>query len=176
MRSCSLPLARAAAMMCACATVPGHPPSLPTAGELPKNPYGSWIVVKNDRGAEFSGELLAVENDSTVYLWGDGPRIIVIPDREVKSAHLVRFNSQAGGLAGLTFLGVLSTLSNGWGLIFTAPTWIIVGTAATASRSHEPMMSLHKHDWKPMLPYARFPAGLPPGFLTTPPPAGIFQL
>jgi hypothetical protein len=136
---------------------------------LPQDSHGSWIAIKTDSGLT-AGELLAVGNDSTVYIWTDGPRIISIPDRDVKSAHLVRFDAQAGRLAGLTFLGVLSTLSNGWALIFTAPTWIIVGTAATASRSHEPHMFLHKHNWKPMVPYARFPAGLPPGFLTTPPP------
>ena len=156
--------------MCACATIPGHPPSLPTASELPRDPRGSWIAVKTDSGLT-AGELLAVEKDSTVYVLTDGPRVASIPDRDVRSAHLVRFDPQAGSIAGLTFGGVLSTLSNGWALIFTAPAWIIVGTVATATRSHEPEMTLQKHDWKPILPYARFPAGLPPGFLNTPPRA-----
>jgi hypothetical protein len=135
---------------------------------LPKDPYGSFIFVKTDSGLT-SGELLAAERDS-VYIMSEGKRIVALADRDVLSARLVRFNPQAGGVAGLTMLGVLSTLSNGFGLIFTAPAWILVGTGATAARSHEPEMELHKHDWKPMLAYARFPAGLPPGFLTTPPP------
>lgn len=136
---------------------------------LPKDPYGSYIFVKTDSGLT-SGELLAVEDDNVVYVMADGDRIVAIPDRNVLSARLVRFNPQAGVVAGLTMGGVLSTVSNGWALIFTAPAWILAGTAATAARSHEPEMELHKHNWKPMLPYARFPAGLPPGFLTTPPP------
>jgi hypothetical protein len=171
MRSRNLLPALAAAMMCACATVPGHPPSLPSARELPTDPHGSWIVIKNQMEIVTAGELLAVEHDSTVYIWTDGARIVSIHDRDIQSAHMVRFDPRAGEIAGATFGGVLSTLSNGWALIFTAPAWIIVGTIATASRSNEPHMYLHKHDWKPIVPYARFPGGLPPGFLTTPPPS-----
>lgn len=168
MRSRSLILlAAGCTLMSGCAPLVSHPP-LPTVEMLPKDPYGSFIVVKTDTSTT-AGELLAVHNNTTVYLLADNQRIVSILDRDVKSAHLVRFNPRASEVAGLTFLGVLSTLSNGWGLIFTAPAWILAGTAAATSRSSEPHMTLHKHDWKPILPYARFPAGLPPGFLTTPP-------
>src|SRR5690349_4699981 len=107
MRNRNLLLALAAAMMCACATVPGHPSYLPTAKELPTDPHGSWIVIKDQQEIVTAGELLAVEHDSTVYLWTDGPRIVSIHDRNVKSAHLVRFDPQAGAIAGATFGGVL---------------------------------------------------------------------
>ncbi len=171
MRSHSLLLVLVAMSMCACAAMPADHPPLPRVDDLPTSANGSWVALKSRSGVVRSGELLAVENDGMIYiqLLPTLNPTAVSPDT-LKSAHLVKFNPEASGIAGLAFLGTLTTISNGWYLVFTAPAWILVGTGATTSRSHEPHMVVPPKELNELKPYARFPAGMPAGFATTMPP------
>jgi len=66
-------------------------------------------------------------------------------------------------------MGALSTLSNGYLLVFTAPLWMIGGTIAAHSQYHAPIVKTPNEEWERVRPYARFPQGLPPGFVPSAP-------
>ncbi len=71
----------------------------------------------------------------------------------------------SGAVAGWTALGVVSTISNGLLLIFTAPAWIITGTVAGSSESYAPQGNVPPLRWAELARFARFPQGMPPGLV-----------
>jgi hypothetical protein len=105
------------------------------------------------------GELIAVEFDTVFVLTESGLQGIFKP--YVNSAKLTSYWHGAGGLAGWTFLGIISTASHGIGLILTAPVWLIVGASATAAQTYAPQEKLRDQDWEKLSKFARFPQGLP---------------
>jgi len=165
MRNRSLALALVAALMCACASIPPQAPTLPEPDDLPTSTHGSWVMATSRSGAVQSGELFAVAGDSVVWIQSSAGRPACVSVDTLKSVHLVSFDPNSDAVGGLTVLGTLSTISNGAVLIFTAPLWIITGTAATASRAHEPQREWPRRGLDELAPYARFPAGMPAGFL-----------
>lgn len=161
-------LALIVACACGCAVSPSAPPDfLPKASEVPMNVKGAWIeidpIAKSRVKVNIDGELLAVENSNVYVLLGDAVR--AVPIDSIKSARISYYASESGGVAGAVFLGTMSTLSNGILLIFTAPLWIIAGTATTAGRSRDPILDMRPDGWAEAVKYARFPQGLPPDFV-----------
>ena len=147
---------------CAASNVPDNWLSEPE--DMATNTYGGWITVdySSNLKEEFriSGELIAISNDS-VYVLNE--IFYAISKNDILSARLVCYESNYGKMAPLVLLGTLSTISNGWFLIFTAPMWIIGGTISTATRSHAPIINFPQTDFDEFVPYARFPQGLPKG-------------
>jgi hypothetical protein len=47
--------------------------------------------------------------------------------------------------------------------------WMIFGSVAAHNQFHEPVVKVKQHAWSELRPYARFPQGLPPGFVPTAP-------
>lgn len=145
---------------------PTAPPDfLPKASEVSTSVKGAWIqidYISSHGKVDVDGELLAVQDNHAYLLQGDVVRAVSIDS--VKSARVTYYASESGTVAGAVFLGTMSTLANGWYLVFTAPMWIIGGTAATAGRSRDPIVGIYRDEWAEAVKYARFPQGLPPGF------------
>jgi hypothetical protein len=167
----------AAVLLAACVSNPAPSGWLPLAQEVAREAYGGWIAVDtaheagrgwyaagdSGSGAGVEGELIAVDPDTVFVLSGTG--LLTVPKRTVRQATLFAFDAQWGGLALWSVLGALSTVSNGYFLVLTAPIWIIAGTSATASRSRAPMVELAQEGdrWEKLRLYARFPQGMPMG-------------
>ncbi|HET6348761.1 MAG TPA: hypothetical protein VFH88_06715 [Candidatus Krumholzibacteria bacterium] len=173
MRSHSLMITLIALAAAGCASMPpGTPPDLPSPGSVRNDPYGSYIYLDHGDGWT-AGELLAIERDSTIYVMTAEQHAVGIDAGSVTSAQLIQFDASPESVAGLAALGTLATISNGAFLVFTAPLWIIVGTAGASARSHEPIIVWPRQNWGEFVPFARFPTGLPAGFITGPPRSGV---
>lgn len=123
--------------------------------DVPSDVYGSWISVESDSG-NVGGELIAICDDS-VFVADSTLHSISV--REIRSARLVVFQPE-GWIAASVLLGTLSTISNGWYLVFTAPMWLIGGTIAAAARSYDPIMDYPRTSMEKLVPFARYPQGI----------------
>lgn len=155
----------ALALVAACATNSAPKGFLPSPEEATASAYGGWIELtsgegRNERRVE--GELLAVTADS-VWVLTDSGGALVVHTASVRKGKLTAYRSNAGKVASWTFLGVLSTASNGLLLILTAPLWIITGTVAASGESIAPERRTPPMSWPELALFARFPQGLPPG-------------
>jgi hypothetical protein len=150
-------------LACAGNTAPAH--FLPAPAEAEQDSYGGWIeltVKEGGRERQVEGELIAVGGDTVRVLQAGGAGV-VIPTTLVQKGRLTGYRSSAGAIGGYTLLGTLSTLSNGWFLIFTAPLWIISGSIATGSESGAAMRTTPPRPWADLAEWARFPQGMPEG-------------
>jgi hypothetical protein len=129
--------------------------------------YGGWMRAEVRSGAVRSiaeGELIAVSPDSLYVLVG-AAGLMALPTKGVVNAVVETYDSRAGLLGVWMLLGTASTVSNGVGLILTAPMWLLFGTigiskatgAAQVQRSGSSI-----GDWAALQKFARFPQGLPP--------------
>jgi hypothetical protein len=138
----------------------------PTVASIDEVPTcGYRVVVESKKLGRVEGELIAADASTLHVLDTGGLRPIPVGSIERVTVEVLPGHS--GRVTVSTVLGTLSTISNGYFLLFTAPLWIISGTAAgsyAASRSSEQAMPTDLS-----LPaYARFPQGVPPGW----PPTG----
>jgi hypothetical protein len=135
--------------------------------------YGAFITITTLSGQELSGELISVERSVIrVLRFGAGTGALTwVASTDVKSADVYEYEAE-GGYGGWALLGVLSTISHGFFLIFSAPIWIISGSIAASGESRHVVLSYPEHGWGEIVMWARFPQGLPPGVdeesLTTP--------
>lgn len=136
---------------------------LPKPAEAQAGAYGGWIELSYDQATKqrADGELIAVSADSVWVLSQD--QALVIPTTAVRAGKLTAYAAQKGGLTAWTVVGMLSTISNGWFLFFTAPMWIIGGPLAVGSESRAPERKSPPLAWGELAPFARFPPGMPEG-------------
>jgi hypothetical protein len=148
-----------------CATTTAPAGYLPDTRAAQTNVYGGWIDVtfRGDQGPDrVMGELIAATRDTLWVLPPSGPGR-EIPTMAVLNGRLVGYDSQPDQVAAATALGVLSTVSNGALLVFTAPAWIIVGIAAANGQVRLPVTELPIAAWESLARFARFPQGMPSG-------------
>ncbi len=170
-----------AALLAGCATRHSPPNWLPYAQTAAREAYGGWITVQLGDGnlaQQVAGELLAVSEDS-LYALRDST-VSAFPLTSVRRVLLEVYDPKSSEVGQTTLAGTLLTITHGWWLIITAPLWIIVGTSATASLSHDGMMTVTPADdprarkvqtptgrrvltWKDLAIHSRFPQGMPPG-------------
>jgi hypothetical protein len=135
---------------------------LPAAEEAPHQAFGSWIRLE-DRSRPpttvTEGELIAVDRD-TIHVHSFG-RLVSLPRASVCCVTLTAFHLDYGSIAAWAALGTLSTASHGFGLILTAPIWMLAGTAAASNASVAPR--IQSTDPDVLRRFARFPQGIPPG-------------
>jgi hypothetical protein len=146
---------------CATNTAPSH--FLPSPADAQTQAFGGWIELRfasTGRDSAVDGELLAATSDSVWVLTGTG--WVVTPTATVRQGKLTAYDSRWGAVAGYTLMGVLSTISNGWYLVLTAPVWVITGTVAGANQSHAPERKTPPLRWSELSAFARFPQGMPP--------------
>ena len=154
---------------------------LPYAQEAQQEAYGGWLdmeVGSHGVTSGVRGELLAIGEDSVFTLSGETVTATALAS--VQRAKLEVYDSRSGVVAGVAVLGTLLTATHGFGLILTAPLWVIVGTVSSAGLSHEGKHRIEtpvRHDettvasnpgparesWRDLRLYARFPQGMPPG-------------
>lgn len=160
-----------AALMSACVDNPD--PRHPSIERMERQGYGGFITISTLSGQQVSGELISVERSVIrVLRFGAGTGALTwVATTDVKSADLYEYEAE-GAYGGWALLGVLSTISHGFFLVFTAPIWIISGSIAGSAESRHIVMSFPEHGWGEIVKWARFPQGLPPGLneesLTTP--------
>lgn len=163
-----------------CATSSAPDLWIPEAENVDEQAFGGWIEITRDKSVYDApyvfGELLAVEDDSAVVLgvslsssdsidWTSIPEPVVhvIPLNSIERARLFWYDSEWGDMALWTTAGILSTASHGFGLILSAPIWLITGSVATRSQSRMPLVTYPDRPWHAFIPFARFPQGLPSG-------------
>lgn len=151
------------------AASPAPPGARSTMDQAQRTPRGAWINLVTDRG-EVAGELLAVEARALVVASRRG--FARVPVAQIRSWSLAWYEADNASVIGYGILGTLSTLSHGAWLIFTAPLlWIIptpIMARAQSKQGHE-SSDEGNTTLRALTPYARFPAGLPPGFDPTAP-------
>lgn len=148
-------------LMTGCASSIAPKGWLPNPQEVQSQAFGAWMAIEHgsEAGTKISnGELIAVQERNVYLLTMDGPEVISID--KVQNAKLALYKEKRR--VGLwAIIGTLSTLSHGWGLIFTAPTWIIVGIASASGESKSGLLKYSDSSWDEIKKYARFPQGIP---------------
>lgn len=140
---------------------------LPTAAESQTSTYGAWARVELFPGdSVYEGELIAVFHD-TLFVLRD--TMVGLSRESLYRVSLTRYEQQHGSLVAWTLAGALSTISHGWLLVLSTPTWIASGIGASAGVSREPLVrprppksgSMPLETFDNLAQYARFPQGLP---------------
>lgn len=135
----------------------------PEAIGSPDEAFGRQVRVRSG-GYEFNGELLECDG-LFVYLHlnlvDDNP-YARIPLTYVGEARADVSPTHDTAYAVWLTVGTLSTISHGFWLIFSAPVWTLAGVPAVTASS-----ALRYVDGRcgELIPYARYPAGLPPWML-----------
>lgn len=147
-----------------CAANPAPPGWLRRAQAATADIHGAWIVVPRQDGAPgLAGEFLGVGRDSIFVLGTDGA-VRTMPLAGAGGATLAYYDAAAGTLGLETAVGALSTIANGFFLVFTAPAWLAVGGTAAARGSRAALRHVEPGaSWDAVRPFARFPAGPPEG-------------
>jgi len=147
-----------------CATTQAPRGWLASSDKTQTDVYGGWFEIKYSSASKVKaptvGELIAISEDS---IFIADQTFHAIARNDIKSARLVIYKSNSEGMGGLVALGTVSTISNGFFLIFTAPMWIIGGSIAAGARSYEPIVDYPKKELSSFMPFARYPQGLPLG-------------
>jgi hypothetical protein len=135
---------------------------LPNKVEAQNQAFGGWVdltFLSEQADRNLAGELIAVTEDS---LWVmDGSMVVAVPVTSVASGELAGYDSESGQVGGAVALGVISTISNGFFLVFTAPMWLIGGSMAANSQGKVGLDDLPPMRWADLAKFARFPQGIP---------------
>jgi hypothetical protein len=79
-------------------------------------------------------------------------------------ARLIIFKNMIGAFGAWTFFGSLLTISNGYFLLFTLPTTLIMGISTIAGEAKRlNFLDYPANSFENLSKYARFPQGLPEG-------------
>ena len=149
-----------------CASVNAPPGFLPGPIEASQWVHGAWIDLRmnGDTGIRtLSGELLAITRDS---LWILVPGLggHVVPRRGV-AGEMGFYKPEMGSIQTNTLLGTVSTISNGFFLIITAPAWWLTGTLGGKADAANAVKQLADDPpdakMSPLAAYARYPQGIP---------------
>lgn len=142
---------------------------------------GSWVVVRKHNGDRFQGELLAVDADSLVVLAADGVALRQSWN-QVRKARLEAWLPRTGRIWGMYGVGTALSLGTGWFALLTAPLWHATAAGILGDYTHRPVKTARAGSWQNLAPFARFPAGWPPGLdarrltLLPPPREAVAQL
>lgn len=140
--------------------------SVPQRKELYNDAFGGWIqlsLTAEKDMAKYQGELICIARDS-IYLLTPSGDLVQVAEKDVSSSRLIFYNTETEKYAGWTTIGALTTVSHGYYLIFSFPTWLIVGTTNTSAElRRENYLDCPPYTSKQLRKYARFPQGLPVG-------------
>lgn len=137
--------------------------SVPKRLDISTDAFGGWIFLNNyDSEAEIQGEFITIGTDS-LYIMVDG-QVLAHDLDDIDKARVVLFNTNNSAYAIWTFLGFISTISNGYFLVFTGPMWLITGAAVNSGEAKRiNYFDYPSYDWEELIKYARFPQGFPEG-------------
>lgn len=144
------------------------PSRLPVAKEAVQATTGAWMVVydsiKQVPRAKSEGELVSVEKDSVFLFSGAVLRGIKKDKIKIAKLFIVDPPIRPASANIWVLLGILSTASHGFGLIISAPVWLIAGSisaAGVASSDDEGDLHYPENKWSDLALFARFPQGFP---------------
>jgi hypothetical protein len=139
-----------------------HSPNdwLDSPHDIQTGTHGGWLYLETKTEMEISGELIAISNDS-IFVANETLHVFALSD--IKSARLEAYDAAVEHIGGWLILGTVSSISNGFVILFTGPMWILGGGTATILRSYEPILEYPDQELSSLLPFARFPQGLPTG-------------
>lgn len=136
--------------------------------KLGQHPHGAWAdvdLITNGQTGFLSGELLAIQDEEAVIRRSSDLARVHIAC--IQRLHLAAFENEYAATVFYGVVGIVTTLSHGVWLVFTAPVWALTTTGASVGSARAGTF-----DFGPGAPrlsgangWARFPAGLPPGFL-----------
>jgi hypothetical protein len=138
---------------------------LPNTDQIQQEAFGGWLTIEykiqDENIREVRGEYITSDS-SLVYLLYDS--LYIIPKNRITDAVLEIDDKNTGAYSGWTTLGTLSTVSNGWFLIFTFPSWLTTGIIASSGESFRDRYSSSDPAdayWTSIIKFSRFPQGLP---------------
>ena len=137
---------------------------LPLAIDAQSDGHGGWISLRVQGATPrmvHQGELLAVSADSIFEL--EDSTCVGLATAQVADATLMGYDSNKGLVGLWTAAGTLSTASHGWGLVLSAPVWLITGITSTAAQSRAPRLRFKSANWQQARAFARFPQGFTQG-------------
>jgi hypothetical protein len=128
--------------------------------------YGAWTRVQGP-SLVIDGELIAVE--PTRLLLARGNQAAVIPSTCVEHMWVAAFEAP-GTVAAWGGVGALSTISHGFFLVFSLPTWVVTSAVSTYQQTSQGHIENRKNsqaslDSQALRKWARFPQGAPAGYL-----------
>ena len=139
----------------------GFLPSGPV--KVAKEAYGGWMVAMQNQSGTLTpvqGELITIHDD-TVYILSQS-QLNAIPVSAVSHAKLELHYQNALGYTLWSVAGGLSTLSHGFGLIYTAPMWLISGLSVSSSAARQPnIIHFPQTGLDEFKKFSRFPQGRP---------------
>jgi hypothetical protein len=141
-----------------------------TIEEVQRLALGAWTRVEGEHFT-LDGELLAAEPES-LYLERDH-RVDIVHPTCVKKLTIAAFEGQGKEVDVLGGLGALSTPSHGFLLVFSLPIWILSSVSSHYAQSGVGHLEYGRTRVAPLdtpsvRRWARFPQGMPRGYLTTP--------
>jgi hypothetical protein len=167
-RAAVLALAALCGGAAACAHNPAPDGAIVSAEAMQYTARGGYILIEQRNGIYAGGELLAVAPGAIHVQTDRGPR--TIPLTQIQSMRLAAYETGQGAMAGWGALGVLSTLSHGFVLIFSAPIWLISTGVAAGLESRGALVDYPGDRLEDFRRFARYPQGLPTAPPTAPAP------
>jgi hypothetical protein len=158
--------AAAATFLSSCATFNAPHGFLPSAGDAARHVRGGWVELSATSpggSAPLKGELIATDS---MRLWIESPtagRVWVPRESILGRGQVTLYDWDNRAMAGVTALGVLSTVANGWFFILTTPTWIISSSIAGSAETRRARARVSASSLASLAAYARFPQGMPAG-------------
>lgn len=140
---------------CASTSAPNN--WLPEKNKIDQQAYGGWITVHKTDKTVLRGELISV-SDSGLYVMSIEQLVFAEKD-SISKAKLGKYE-ESNPVAAWGLLGTLSTLSHGFGLIFSAPVWVLTSTMMASSYSHNKIIEYPENKLADFRIYSRFPQGL----------------
>jgi len=144
-----------------CASNPAPRAMLRSPEQMQRTAFGSYVAIASRDGGQIGGELIAVDHERLYVL--SGQTLHNMPVANVEKATLAAYSTGESEIAGWGALGIISTLSHGYLLIFSAPVWLLSTSVAAGVESRAALFHYPERPLESFRPYARFPQGIPPG-------------
>lgn len=132
-------------------------------------PVRGFAVVVEAGGVSYQGELLAVGQSAVWIEMADG-HAVPIPRRSILRVRVHVHDTYGGEYGGWTAAGSASTITHGLLLVFSAPVWLIAGTATSFAETGTGLADARGGGLDNLDQYARFPQGPPPALTGVPAP------
>lgn len=133
--------------------------------DVPVHGFDARVYLES--GETLDGELLDVHKDWVALETSKADLRVSVA--KIKEVRVTAYSNGplVGGLIAWSTSGAATTLSHGWFLIFTAPTWIVAGVSSAVAAAEDPDQSalVRAGRQTDLWQFVRFPQGLPPGFV-----------
>ncbi len=140
---------------CATTSAPNH--WLPEREKADQQAFGGWITVHKTDKSVLRGELISV-TDSGLYVMTIDKLVFTGTD-SISTAKLGKYE-ESNPVAAWGLLGTLSTVTHGFGLIISAPVWVLSSSMMASSFSHNKIIEYPEKKFEDFKNYSRFPQGL----------------